>query len=215
MKIFYLDTSSSYLSTGIVENDHIIDQVFIKLDKDLSSFTLPKIDEMFRKNNIQPNEIDQIIVVNGPGSFTGIRIGVTIAKIYACFLEKQIKTVSSLEAMARSVPEDQDYDYVLPMIDARRGYVYGAIYDKDGKELKKESYIQKEALEHDSLLENKKVIVITNDSIDTKYPQVPYDLNLLRVVEGSYDKPFISPHAIDANYLKKTEAEEKCQNSTN
>ena len=83
MKILYLDTSSSFLYTGIIENDKVISEIKEKLDKDLSKFALLKVSEMFEKNNVSSDEINKIIVVNGPGSFTGVRIGLTIAKIFA------------------------------------------------------------------------------------------------------------------------------------
>ena len=140
MKTFYLDTSSSYLFAGISVDKKIKNEVKLKLDKELSSFTLPEIKKIFDESKINPKEIDKIIVVNGPGSFTGIRIGVTIAKTYAWSLQKEIATISSLEAMATR--KEDTYEYLVPMIDARRGYVYGAIYRKDGTPILKEQYIK-------------------------------------------------------------------------
>ena len=99
---------------------------------------------MLKQNNLEPNDIDKIIVVNGPGSFTGIRVGVTIAKTYAYSLKKEIVTISSLEAMAISSKEDDIIK--VPLIDARRGYVYGAIYSKDNMPILKPQYISLETL---------------------------------------------------------------------
>ena len=102
MKYFYIDTSSSYLYTGVVEEDKVLYEIKEKLDNNLSTFSLYLIEDMFKKIGIVPKDINKIIVVNGPGSFTGVRIGVTIAKIWAWALKIPIITVSSLKAMAIS-----------------------------------------------------------------------------------------------------------------
>ena len=80
MKILYIDTSSSYLYTAIVEDNNILGEIKEEFGQSLSEVALPKIASIFTENNIEPNEVNKIIVVNGPGSFTGIRIGITIAK---------------------------------------------------------------------------------------------------------------------------------------
>ena len=96
----YIDTSSSFLYSGIVKDDCLVAQIKQSFKKDMSTFALSEITKMFKKNGLKPNDIDKIIVCNGPGSFTGIRIGVTIAKTYAWSLNKEITTITSLEAMA-------------------------------------------------------------------------------------------------------------------
>lgn len=207
MRVLYLDTSSSYLYIGIAENECLLGQIKEKLDKELSSFTLPKIEELFSSCNLKPNDIDKILVVNGPGSFTGVRIGVTIAKIYAWTLKKEIAVVSSLEAMASSTSED--YAYVVPMIDARRGYVYGAIYKADGTPILKDGYIKKETLEvaMDDLPGTS--IVVTNDEIELHHEKIKYDPDILKIMTRFENKEAINPHAVEPEYLKRTEAEEK------
>ena len=136
MRILYIDTSSSYLYTSIVENDKVLSEIKEEFGQSLSEVALPRIVSMFEDNNLSPKDIDKIIVVNGPGSFTGIRIGITIAKIYAWSLNIPITTIYSLEAMAISSNKEK---YHVPIINARRGYVYAAIYDKDYNEILKEN----------------------------------------------------------------------------
>ena len=123
MKILYLDTSSSFLYAGLVFDEKLIDQINERLDKDLSKLALSKISKMFIENNITPDEINKIIVVNGPGSFTGVRIGLTIAKTFAWAKQIPIIPISSLEAMALSY-EEKEVHYVIPIIDARRNFVF-------------------------------------------------------------------------------------------
>ena len=134
MKYLYVDTSSNFLYSGIVENNKILAEIKEEFGQNLSEVALPKIVELFDKTNLKAKDINKIIVVNGPGSFTGIRIGITIAKVYAWSLNIPITTISSLEAMAISSENEKLH---IPMINARRGYVYGAIYDSSYKEILK------------------------------------------------------------------------------
>ena len=134
MRILYIDTSSSYLYTAIVEDNKLLGEVKEEFGQSLSEVALPKIVSVFTENNIKPEQIDKIIVVNGPGSFTGIRIGITIAKVYAWSLNIPITTITSLEAMMLSNEKDA---YKVPVIDARRQYVFGAIYDSNNRQILK------------------------------------------------------------------------------
>ena len=72
MKILYIDTTTSYLYTGLVVDGKLLTDIKEDFGKDLSSCALKKISEMLAFNQIHPSDIDKIMVVNGPGSFTGI-----------------------------------------------------------------------------------------------------------------------------------------------
>lgn len=208
MTILYIDTTTNYLYSAISINNQITGEIKAKLDKDLSVFTLPKIKEMLEDNQVDPKEVDKLLVVNGPGSFTGIRIGVTIAKTYAWSLKKKISTLSSLKVMALSAKKECTYK--VPFIDARRGYGYAAIYDENYKAVLKEQYMSIEALkcalEH--LPDN--YTIITNTPIEGLESNCEeYDPNFAKIVEYCKDSVELNPHAVNPNYLKLTEAEEK------
>ena len=94
MRYLYIDTSSSYLYASIVEDNKCIASVIEEFGQSLSEVALPRIVEMFQNNNLSPDDVDKIIVVNGPGSFTGTRIGVTIAKVYAWSKNIPITTIT-------------------------------------------------------------------------------------------------------------------------
>ena len=87
MRYLYIDTSSSYLYSAIVEDSKLLGEVKENYGQSLSEVALPRIVSMFDKLSLTAKDIDKIFVVNGPGSFTGIRIGVTIAKVYAWSLK--------------------------------------------------------------------------------------------------------------------------------
>ena len=204
MKYLYIDTSSSYLYTGIVSDNELLSEIKEEYGQSLSEVALPRIVSMFEKNNLTAKDIDKIIVVNGPGSFTGIRIGLTIAKVYAWSLDIPITTINSLEAMAISSQKNCIH---IPMINARRGYVFAAIYDEENKELLKPQHIQLEKL-NEYIKEYNNYEIITNDEFENIENKATYTPNIVKIVNCFKDKEVINPHAVNPNYLKLTEAEE-------
>jgi universal bacterial protein yeaZ len=206
MKILYVDTSSNYLYSGIIIDNSIKSEVKEELGKDLSKVALPKIIKLFDEASITPQDLDKIMVVIGPGSFTGVRIGVTIAKTIAWSLDIPIVPVSGLTAMALSNPMSDNYS--MPLIDARRGYVYGALYDKDMNSVVEDTHIELEELKN-KVKNYCPITVITNNDIEISYDVVEYNPDILKIVNYFKDKEGINPHLVNPIYLKKTEAEEK------
>ena len=205
--IFYLDTSTSFLYSALYKDGNVIASIKEQLNRDLSRDSLYLINEMFDKNNVKIDDIEKIIVVNGPGSFTGIRIGLSIAKVFAWAKKIPIIPISSLEAMAFS--DTTDANYIVPMIDARREFVYSSIYDKLNK-----SFILNE--QHISLktllitLDNLegKIVFVSNEKFDINYEIKEYEPDYKKIIDIVKDREPQNVHAIDANYLKRTEAEE-------
>ena len=206
MRVLYIDTSSSYLYSAIVEDKNLIASVSEEYGQSLSEIALPKIVEMFEKNNLSPRDVDKIIVVNGPGSFTGVRIGITIAKVYAWSINLPITTITSLEAMAISSKKDCIH---IPMLNARRGYVYTAIFDKDMSIIHKPQHIKWEEIEKEiKKLDNYEYI--SNDEFENLDLDLQaYTPDYIKIVDTFKDKEAINPHAVNPEYLKLTEAEEK------
>lgn len=204
MRILYIDTSSSYLYAGIVSDRKLLCDIKKEFGHSLSEEALPYIVELFNKQNLKATDIDKIIVVNGPGSFTGIRIGITIAKVFAWSLNIPIVTISALEAMSIS---SQNETIRVPIIDARRGYVFGAIYDQNNNEVFKPKHIKLEELLQE--LETKEnYIFITNDEFENLKNKESYNPNIEKIVNVFESKEPINPHAVNPEYLKLTEAEE-------
>lgn len=195
MMYLLIDTSLKYPTVSIVEEDKILYLFHEEIDSDMSSKIMPIIDEGFKNINKNIIDIDKIFVVNGPGSFTGVRIGVTIGKTIAWALKKDIVTISSLEFMATT---KVDTNYIVPIIDARRGNVFAGIYDKNLNIIKDDKLINLEELKN---------------SIDSNYTIVSYDLNnvdidVLKIINKHKNDKSINPHSVNPNYLKLTEAEE-------
>jgi len=204
MKILYVDTSSSYLYSGIVEENNLICEVKKEFGHNLSEEALPAIVSMFDDNNLKSTDIEKIIVVNGPGSFTGIRIGITIAKVFAWSLNIPITTITSLEAMMLS---SKSQSYHVPVIDARRGFVFGAIYDDKNQEILKPQHIKLDIL-NQKLEEIPNYYFITNDELDLEGNIEQYSPDILKIVNYFKNKESINPHIVNPDYLKLTEAEE-------
>lgn len=202
MTVFYIDTTSSYLYTAIVRDNTLVASIKEDLGRDLSIYTLDRVSKMFDSAGMVPNDIDKIIVVNGPGSFTGIRIGVTLAKMFAWGLKKKITTITSLEAMACSIESDK---LIVPIINARRNACYSAIYSYD-KCIMNAQYLALEKLNLFLLGLNKEYVYVSNDKFDFK--TLPYDPDILRIVLKYQNRDDINPHAVNPVYLKLTEAEE-------
>lgn len=204
MRTLYIDTSSSFLYSGIINDNTIEAEVKENYGHKLSEEALPKIVSMFKDNNLEAKDIDKIIVVDGPGSFTGIRIGITIAKVYAWSLNIPITTITSLEAMAISSNIDT---YKVPMLDARRQYVFAAIYNSNNEAILEPSYLKIEEL-NKKLKDLDNYSIITNDKIKAFENTESYTPDLLKIVNTFKDKKNVNPHAVNPNYLKLTEAEE-------
>ena len=200
----FLNTSSKYLSIALVKDGEVLESVNELLDKDISRVTLPYIKKIVENNSYKPNDIDNIVCVNGPGSFTGLRVGVTIAKTYAYSLNKDLYSVSSLFVMATSI---KNSDFIVPLIDARRNFVYAAIYDKNYNIIYPESYIGVNRLkELVSSLKGKVTYVSLDSFDDIKVKEFKPDIaNMFKYGKFKKEDCF----RMIPNYLKKPEAEEK------
>jgi len=127
-----IDTSNYPLSVAIVQDGRILVEETTNLKLNHSIATMPTVEEVFRKTDITPQQVDAIAVAEGPGSYTGIRIGVTIAKTLAWTLNKPLIGVSSLQALAANAARFDGL--ICPLMDARRGNVYAGFFraKKDG-----------------------------------------------------------------------------------
>lgn len=203
MKSLVIDTCTRNVVIGLLNDNKIIDQNITINDQDLSSKFTCMVEQLLTKNNIKPQDIDTIFVAVGPGSFTGIRIGVTFAKVMAWTLNKKIIPFSSLELMATT---NTSSDIIVPLIDARREYVYGGIYDNNLNVILEDKHILlSDILEIANSYDNVSYISMDKFNIEAIIPEV----NIQKIVEKHFNDVGVNPHQLNPNYLKKTEAEEK------
>jgi tRNA threonylcarbamoyl adenosine modification protein YeaZ len=128
LKVLAIDTSGSYLNLGIVDDNFSL--IYLNSNEDLKSHSiniLPGIDQLLDKAGWSFSDINKIVVTKGPGSFTGLRIGGTVAKILADQLSIPLVVVSTLLATYKSQTTKLDKMYI-PIIDARNQNVFAGGY---------------------------------------------------------------------------------------
>lgn len=126
MKALAIDTSNLVMGVSVIVDDRIVGELTTNMKKNHSVRLMPAIENLLQEVDVKPNELDKIIVAKGPGSYTGVRIGVSVAKTMAWALNIPITGVSSLEAVARN---GKYFDgLVCPLFDGRRGQIYTGLY---------------------------------------------------------------------------------------
>lgn len=143
--ILNIETSTEVCSVSIAQNGLTLFKKETLEGLNHSKILTVFIEELFTENNIKPKMIDAVAVSKGPGSYTGLRIGVSVAKGLCYGLDVPLISVNSLEILGISAARNQ-YKYLLeegnypvlfcPMIDARRMEVYTALYNSTGEEIK-------------------------------------------------------------------------------
>lgn len=201
---FFIDTSASDIIVALLKEDQILIQKKEKNDHSLSTRIMPLISLVFEETKIEPGDVNRIFVVNGPGSFTGIRVGVTIAKVMAWTLKIPIIPVSRLHLMATTPVKAS---FIVSMIDARRSYVYAGVYDENRKCIGKDLHLKLETVV-EKMKNRKNIVYICDEEIELKKPLVKPDPDIRQIVRLYIDHPGVPPHELKPNYLKKTEAEE-------
>ncbi len=131
MKILAVDTSTNTATAAILEDNKVLAEKVINFKKTHSQTLMPMIDEILQDTATDAAEIDLYVVANGPGSFTGLRIGVSTIKGMAHAQDKPVVEVSTLEGLAYNL---FGCEYIVaPILDARRAQVYNGVYEwKDG-----------------------------------------------------------------------------------
>ena len=201
----FIDTSDKNLIITLLKDSKKIDFINMENIKNMSSELLSNLSSMCTNNNINIKDVNKVYVVNGPGSFTGIRIGVTVAKTIAYCLNIPIVTLSSLEVLAST----SDSDIICSLIDARRSYVYAGVYDNNLNVMYEDKYILLDTL-LDSLKE-KNVTFVSNYTFEGLNIIKP-NINIEKIISKHINDETKNPHNVNPNYLKLTEAEENRKN---
>ena len=188
----FIDTSLEDVSIALVKDDKELSLIHENISGKHSIYVTKYIDDILKENNLSPESVDEIIVVNGPGSFTGIRIGVTIAKMFAYLENIRIVTITSLKA--RVIGEKSNY--LLTTIDAKHGNYYVGLYDENYNTIE-EKFSNEEEIEK----------IINKFSPKIVDREKPY--NVEEIVKYSKKLESENPHSVNPIYLKLPEAMEK------
>lgn len=200
----FIDTSSADVSIAIVKGDKILSKIVKNIPNEHSIYTTSFLDKVIKKASIDVSDVDRILVVNGPGSFTGVRIGVTVAKVYAYLENIDIICVSSLKMRAISC----SHDYCLAVIDARHGNYYFGLYDSNNNEVIEEQFASYEMV-RDLIDKYNPVIVSDNDIMIDNIRVKRQELDFVAIVDYYKDYNSLNCHLVVPNYLKLPQALEK------
>lgn len=182
-----LDSSTKILYVCLIHDNSIVFEEYVSGRNDHAKNIVKKVDEALKASGILASDLDEIICGVGPGSYTGVRMAVTVCKMLALFMKKPLYTISTLKLMASGYNGK-----VLSMIDARRGNAFSMIIDNKNNEM----ILAEGMYEITKLLENNVDFIVNEDD----YKVDPfYCLNNKLLCD--------EPHLLTPNYLRDTEAE--------
>lgn len=208
MICLFFDTSSDLLKVSLMKDNKIIFDKELHTKNDHSSYLVPTIDEAFKSNNIDFKELDEIIVGNGPGSFTGTRISIAVAKTYAFSFNIPVYMISSLEEL---IYDNDGYDFYVPIIEEIKENLYFSIFDKNKKRVMDDTYSSTEYM-YKKLeeLDGKILLISLSNKEYEKYDTVKASINALNIMKNiDVNNEKVNPHLLKPNYIKKIEAEAK------
>ena len=210
MKVLAFDTSSKALSLAILEDKQVLAEMTINIKKNHSITLMPAIDFLMASLDWTPKDLDRIVVAEGPGSYTGLRIAVATAKTLAHTLNIELVGMSSLLAL---VPYQQEGLFV-PLMDARRNNVYAGFYE-NAKPVMPEAHLPFEQVIE--LIKGASQVTFVGEvgpfveQIQEHLPRTNYKEtlpNAANLALLAWDKEADSLHDFVPNYLKRVEAEE-------
>lgn len=131
MKILALDTSNQAMSVAVMVDGALLAETTLNKKRTHSTQLLPTIHQLISLSGLTASELDRVAVADGPGSYTGLRIGVTTGKTLASTLGLELAGISSLAVIAANIRDTRAL--IVPLMDARRGNVFSGIYQwQDG-----------------------------------------------------------------------------------
>lgn len=130
MRILGVDTATRTASVGVLIDGQVVAELSEGADGNHAASLLPLIDRALRDVGCRPADVDTVAVSGGPGSFTGLRIGLSVAKGLAWATGGQVVTVPTLEALARTATPYPGT--ICALLDARKGELYAACFDARG-----------------------------------------------------------------------------------
>ena len=227
MKILSITTATNHLSVALNDGD----KIFEKNEEDHrnhSEHLDPLINELLKENNLTLKDIDRFAVAEGPGSYTGLRIGITTAKMFASILNKDLVGVSTLAALANGVSDG----VIVSELDARNKNFFAGVYRKvDGK---LENLVPDGHYHIDDLINKVKElnlpdqVVFVGSSIDKYHDEIAELLDSDDFVQAEGDnqihageigklalnKEAVDPDKMVPKYLRRTQAEIDWHNKT-
>lgn len=223
MKILAIDTSSKICSVSILEDDHVILEKHTNDEKTHSQNLMPLIDTLFKETNLSLDDINLLACCQGPGSFTGIRIGIATIKAFSDAKNIPVIGITSLESLAYNIT---DTGLIVSLIDAKNDNVYYSLFSNNGELYSKIGDFKSDSIQNIlddlSIYDDKLIFVGDGSTIhqekinqNIKNPMFATDSQNLQtsisIGKSAYNK-FKNGISGDSNsispiYLKKSQAE--------
>lgn len=189
MYALFISTYDKIITIGLLKNGKVLTKLENTSNQNHSKLVMPMIDGLLKTNEINPSYLTEIIVVNGPGSFTGVRIGVVIAKTLAYALNISIKTITSLECIAIST--NKKTNKLVTINDTKGSYI--GYFNKDNILIEDYKYLKKDEYEKYKKEQEKYIIEYKTFNLENIY-------NYLKTKES------INPHLVNPIYIKGIDA---------
>jgi len=203
MKILSVETSGKVCAVALTENDNLIKEELIEDENTHSVKLMPLVDKVLKDTSTLLNDIDLFACDIGPGSFTGIRIGVSTIKAFIDVTNRNAVGVSSLEILAKNIEED---GIICSLIDAKNQNVYFGLFEKNKNKLK-----QIEDFKFDNINNiinfvkniNKKNIFFVGDGSITYKDMIECELENAKISENNQ---LNAKNICEIAYMKKEQA---------
>ena len=204
--ILALDTTAEYGSIALVEHQNLIEEVLIHSPEGFGHVLCDQIGQLLERHRLRVQDIDCFAAASGPGSFTGVRIGLAAVQGLAEATQRRVVPVSNLQALAWF----GSVDLRATLIDARRGEIYGAVYDS-GLCLHSPEVVMKFE-DWTKTLPSSGIELITSASFTAGMPIVAAPLAIASAIGQIAERCFtagqaLDPALIDANYVRRSDAE--------
>ena len=193
MKILSIDTTSKLASIAISDGERVVEEIVLPSGDGFDDVLFGEIEKLLARHRLTLADIEGFASASGPGTFTGVRVGLAAAKGLAEALSRKVVAVSNLMAMA----EFGTRELRAPWIDARRGEIYGAVYNASLEAVQDE-------------------VVMKYDAWLASLPGDAEILSAPRPLAGAIGKiaarefasgRALNPAAVDANYVRRCDAE--------
>ena len=188
-----LDSSNTSLTVGLAKDDVLLESISYEAWQTQSEHMIPELDKLLDKYNVERNQISDVVVAIGPGSYTGVRIAITIAKTIAAVLPVKVYAISSLRC------QKDGKNPSICVINARSGRSYFGVYEDD-KVLVEDQILTNDKVQ-EYIAKHKDFVVCGNASylgIEGKQPDIAKELLALKKVVSPVDDPL----AVKPVYMK-------------
>ena len=190
MYTLIIDSATKVLYHALVKDDKVVKEIYTKGQNDHAKNIVSLIEKMLKEENITVDNLDKIVCGIGPGSYTGVRMAVTVAKMLSSFKRIPLYEISTLKLISSG-----ESGKVLAMIDARRGNAFSAIYQDSNLVLSEAMRAKEEVMK---------------ESYDAIVYESNYKVDPIKAI--AYSVRHENPHSLNPNYLRETEAERNAKN---